>query len=174
MRAFSNIQGFQRLGFIKSIQRGTINLSGVTSKVATINSVDLAHTFLISTGSSTDSIGNNVSFYRMAFTSNTQITATRFTTGGTLVNISYLAVEYFPGLIKSIQTGVINNNTTATIQYVDLNKTFLFHLGSSCNLSADQRSEGRLTFDNETTLRQTVVLGSGETTTTSYAIVQFH
>lgn len=78
-------------GAFKSIQRGTINLGGVTSSTATITAVDTAKASLrllgFSNASTTDSV-------YIALTNSTTITATRPSTTGTIV-VSWELTEVY-------------------------------------------------------------------------------
>lgn len=158
---------------IKSIQRGTITLADtVTSATATIGAVDPNNTRLIFLGNNSTNTGgagsSNPTSARIALTNATTVTASRIT-GTDLMTVSYEVIEYYPGVIKSVQRGTVTMtataSATATITAVDTNKATLESLGDELN-NAHQadiyRAYFRLT--NTTTVQIDRVLNNGNYT----------
>ena len=95
MSTFSQFTNGNR---IKSIQRGTITLSGTSSATATIASVDTTKTELRMLGFTSDYAGTNTEspyFPRISLTSSTTITATRVSNNNTYTTVvSWELTEY--------------------------------------------------------------------------------
>lgn len=92
------ISQFPPPGSIKSIQRGTITLSGTsTSGAATISSVDTSKSVLTVLGSSASAAGTALqgAFGRVTLTDATTITVNRTTNGSNDLIVSYQIVEYY-------------------------------------------------------------------------------
>lgn len=172
----STLARWTQLGFIKSIQRGTIAITGGTSNTATVTAVDVSNSQLRCLGQTTDNTGlaGQTSFAKIALTNGTTITAIVNTSpGGSIVTISYELVEYFPGVIKSVQRGTITNpTTTATITTVNTAKSVVDHLGnttaSAGAINAIQRTYLALT--NSTTVTATA---QNDSQITGYQVVEF-
>lgn len=83
-------------GVLRSVQRGTVTLNGVTSNTATITSVGTTKTRATLNGFSFNSGGtNDISFYpRVALTAATTITVTAGTAPSVDIIASYQAEEY--------------------------------------------------------------------------------
>lgn len=159
---------------IKSIQRGTLVLAGVTTNTATITAVDPTNTMLRFLGQ-TQGGGNSGCSARIALTNGTTITGTRADATST-TTVSFEVIEFFPGVIKSIQRGTIDtssvNPNTATITAVDTTRAMVDHLGYSCTDTASGSPANwwtRLTLTNGTT----VTANGGATSTTGYQVVEF-
>lgn len=162
---------------VRSVQRGTITIGAAsTSNTATITAVVLANSRLRLLGYSND--GNVVTITEdnclLAFTNSTTITASHQTAGNTIV-ASFEVIEYWPGIIRSVQrgtialTGVASN--TATITSVNISKTELDLLGFTFTgtLSVDHRA--RLDLTNATTITATRV-GNTNDMVVGYQAVQ--
>ena len=81
-------------GIIKSIQRGTISISGATSNTATISSVDTTKSVLRHLGQSTSSSSyTDRALARIYLTNGTTITADRGSSTNS-TTVSYEVVEY--------------------------------------------------------------------------------
>lgn len=80
-------------GRIKSIQRGTIAVTGATSATATITSVDTSKSILTHLGQHSTQTGLDNVATSLALTNATTITATRGASTGT-VTVGYQVVEY--------------------------------------------------------------------------------
>lgn len=78
---------------IKSIQYGTVTLTGVTSATATITSVNTAKAVLIFLGLSSDDIYIDRSMTRITLTNATTVTGTKFNSTGNVV-VGFVVVEF--------------------------------------------------------------------------------
>lgn len=141
MRRPRNLLGPQGMGglvslwgassLIRSVQRGTITITGATSATATITAVDVANTRLRWLGSraSITAVNGQQYFANLVLTNSTTVTATVVTSPG--VNsciVGYEITEYMPGVVKSIQQGelsVAGTTATTTITRVNVDKTEL-------------------------------------------------
>jgi hypothetical protein len=147
-------------GGIKSIQRGTITMTGVTTNFVTITSVDVTNTRVRYLGqSATDAAVNTTerSFCYLTLTNATTLTVNRLN-GTANVTVSYEVIEYYPGVIKSIQRGLISGgSSTATITSVDITKSELEIIGIQGDNSnfAGTVSVARLVLTNATTVTST-------------------
>lgn len=151
---------------IKSIQRGTITIgSSDTAETATITAVNPSNTRLKIMG---ERIAASAGGARIALTNATTVTADRQTTGGgTTKTVNYEVVEYYPGVIKSIQRGTITltapaTSNTATITAVN-NRAEVAFLGTSYDTDAFEQSmhQANVTLTNSTTLTAQRVTGVG-------------
>ena len=153
-----------RLLWIRTIQRGTITLSGgVASNTATLATpVVLANSRLIHLGHSSDdaSAEGRRAYTRLAFTDTTTITASRENTTGTVI-VSFEVVEYQPNIIKTVQRGTIAltglSTAAATITAVSVANTSLDSLGQTTNntTGSNNELETRLDLTNTTTVTGT-------------------
>lgn len=153
---------------IKSIQRGTI----AGGSTATITSVDTANSILRYLGHSSNNDNQNLDGVRLSLTNATTVTANVDTAGGGVI-VSYEVIEYYPGIIKSIQRSTMGANTTATITSVDVTKSQLDFLGVTTT-SASSGDQGRcyLTLTNATTI--TSGSAGGLTVTAGYQVVEWY
>lgn len=147
---------------IKSIQRGTITITGATSNTALITAVNTANSILRLLGiTSSTALNDNQAYARLVLTDSTTITAFVNTSpGASSVVASFEIVEYWPGAIKSIQRNTIAlagaNSATAAITPVDITKTELHTLGfTSSNASANSTVLTRFTLTDATTVTAT-------------------
>jgi hypothetical protein len=147
---------------VKSIQRGTIVLSGVTSNTATIAAVNLLDAELVFLGSTydTDASDNDNNYEcRVELTNATTVTAARVGAGGS-VTVSYEVIQYVPGVIRSVQRGTIAvsgvTSNTATVTSVNTAKSRLTSLGSAASSGSPAGLGGRfkanLVLTNATTI----------------------
>jgi hypothetical protein len=81
-------------GAIKSIQRGKITLTGVTSNTATITAVDTSKTELRMLGSTYNGVTLADVLTMIELTNSTTITATRAASGSTAV-VSWELTEFY-------------------------------------------------------------------------------
>jgi hypothetical protein len=145
---------------VKRIQQGTIAIAGATTtNTATISAVSLANTILLWAGTSTtDNTTITVddgTFAHLTLTNATTVTATRgdaaFTT-----TIGYIVLEFFPGVIKSVQYGTMaGNGATATITTVNTLKSYVSCLGEygpTADAAGLAAGFGTLTLTNATTV----------------------
>ena len=154
---------------IKSIQRGTITLADtVTSNTATITSVSVANTRLVWCGNNSVNAGGGGSgsgptIARIDLTNATTVTATRSTGTDTLI-VSYEVIEYWPGILKTVQKGTVTATAaasgTATLATTlgSVNKATLDVLGylGAVAFSADNFM-GHVVLTNTTTVTLTRV-----------------
>lgn len=163
---------------IKSIQRGTIAITGATSNTATISAVAMENCRLVRTGRLySDNTGSGASsFIRLTFTNATTITATvAASPGAATATIGFEVIEYLPGVIKSVQRGTVTMpTTTATITEVNTAKSVIDHLGSTAGsggaIGSSQETNATLT--NSTTV--TISAGTtADSQVTSYQVVEW-
>jgi len=122
---------------VKSIQRGTITLTGVASNTATITSVVLANSVLVWLGQSSTDVAvssTDRSYTAVSLTNSTTVTGTR-SSASSNVTVSFEVIEYYPGVIKSVQRGTVVSAATSTITAVDVSKSVLTFLGYIGSLS---------------------------------------
>jgi len=114
-----------KLPVIKSIQHGSVSIAEATaSETDTITSVDTNNSLILYNGK-TGNDGNiaNASwfFVRLELTNSTTVTATRDEPFEDAV-VTYCVIEFYPGIIKSNQSGSITmtgTSNTATINAVN-------------------------------------------------------
>ena len=182
----SRLRGTQPVGqwlrgtnVVKSVQRGTITLTDAgTSATATITAVVLANArlrWLGQTNNDSTSLPTQA-LARLAFTNATTITANTLANqnAGKLQVVSFEVIEYWPGVLKSVQRGTITTGTpTATITAVDVNKSELDYLGNTDSGGGIALSGlTRLALTNATTV--TFSTGAGNTQVTGYQVVEFY
>ena len=180
-----NVEASYRPSVIKSIQRGTINLQGATSNTATITAVTTANSVLSIAGrSSDDTTGgpgqSNYSMIRGELTNSTTVTAYRITDDGVGASpiIPFEVVEYYSGVIRSIQRGTITLNAstsgTATITSVTTGKTQLYFLGATVNATGySVWAHPKLVLTNATTVTASVGGIPGADVVVGYQAVEF-
>lgn len=158
---------------IRSVQYGSITLSGVTSNTATITSVNTASTALVHLGYTGGAADTNAATHAaaVALTSATVVTATINTIPGAAIIVPFLVIEFHPRLVKSIQTGNRLSSGTITISAVNVAKTWVNFLGitttdTSANLQAIIASA---TLTNATT----VTIACGAPATAFVRVVEF-
>ena len=80
---------------VKSVQTGTILMSGVTSNTATISSVNTAKSVVLFGGWTTDNTSGSLLFAPyLTLTNATTVTATRSTISNT-TTVSYTVLEFY-------------------------------------------------------------------------------
>lgn len=167
---------------IKSIQANTITIAnGSATNTAVITAVDVNNAFVIFLGASetTNNTANSSSCYAQ-LTNTTTVTAGRNTdasskTGATIV--SFMVVEFYPGFIKSIQTGLITLNgvvsNTAAITAVDITKSMILQGGSAGDTVGSDDIVGKMVLT--TNILVTVSRGAGVGILLSpYTVVEFY
>lgn len=134
---YARVANWGTRSLIRSIQRTTITLTGVTSNTVTITAVVPENTrlnWLGNTYSLDSDPDTSSSATRIALTNATTVTATRASNGNSAI-VSFEAIEYMPGLIRSIQRGIIGvtgvTSNTATVNAVTPSKSTLRILGWS-------------------------------------------
>lgn len=181
----------QRRGMrIKSIQRGTIAITGTASTAtATITAVVTSLTELYYMGQAENQTATGFSgtnaIAAVSLTNSTTITATRTGTSSTInPTIAYEVVEWEEApigramRIKSIQSGTITVPAaltgTATVTAVDTARSILRHLGHSpaSTASVQAAAKCRLMLTNATTITATKAVGN-DSTVIGYQITEW-
>lgn len=146
---------------IKSIQYGTISMSG-SSGTAAITAVDTANSFVLLNGRSSNWSGGSGAQYfdtQVELTNSTTVTAYRITSGGITVVAAFVVVELMPGVARSIQSGLITIGTgttnTATVTSVNTAKAWMIWTGNRANATSDDSGLSYLTLTNSTTITAT-------------------
>lgn len=163
-------------------QKGTVNLTNVTSNTATITSVDTTRSILLWGGYRGTSNSSAPRFMpAITLTNGTTVTGSRQVASTDTSDVAFTVLEFAPGLIKSINRGVLTIATsslsqTATVTAVDTSKCLLSWLG--CNNSQADTSYrdnySMATLTNSTTV--TVTRGAadaGSTEFVGYELVEF-
>lgn len=149
---------------IKSVQRGTIAVTGATSVAVTIAPVDLANARLRFLGctASVSAVDGQKYFARLSLTATTVTATVVASPGANTCTVGYEVTEYLPGVFRSIQRGTMTPNggsATVTITEVDPSKSELSYLGTD-----DQDSA------NNNGILPTLALTNGTTVTGSNVI----
>ena len=147
-------------GIVRNIQRGTIAVAGASSTgTATITAVDTLHSRLrvlgitSNTNNSPASTGNAY----VQVTNSTTLTATRNANDASVLTVSWEVVEYFPGVVRSIQRGTVATGSASTITSVNTGRSELDLIGwLSSNTAAN---------NNQTSISPYVVLTNATTVT---------
>ena len=158
---------------IKSIQQGIITLAGVLSNTATITSVSLANSRVIFLGLNSDDSGSTSRIVagRIELTNATTVTAFGSQAIGTQI-ISWMVVEYNPGVIASVQRGTVVTGTPATITAVTLAKTTIDDLGNTKQNGTNNIGASYIDLTNTTTVTATAASG-GASSTHGYQVVEW-
>lgn len=161
---------------VKSVQRGAITITAATSNTATITAVVTANCRLRWLGQSFSAASTSQasSCARLALTNATTITATVQTDpGANSTVVSYEILEYWPGVIKSVQRGtIVGPTTTATITAVNTAKSELNFLGyTQTAVDGIMQYQPRITLTNATTITATVIADA--TTTPAYEVTEY-
>jgi len=163
---------------IKSLQTNTIAITVTSNTRALSPAVDPSNCLLINLGWIYDTVDTQSDAYnaRLTFTNATTITATRTAVVGT-TTVTFLVIEFVPGVIKSIQQNTISvaSSTTDTINPINVGKYHLANLGqTSTDISgAGAVFETALILTNSTTITATRGNNSG-TTVVGYRIAEFY
>lgn len=168
-------QQFER-GVVKSIQHRSITLTGTLTGTDTFTTVDLNNSIIVHLGNTSNT---GVASTNLAWTglsaSGTTMTATRTDTTGTVV-VSYSLIEFFPGVIRSVQRGTkaINGSGTPYSQTItavqNTGKTWVSEIGRTgdSNAWADNYGVYELSLTSTTNLRYDMSFNAGGLTYTSY------
>lgn len=165
---------------IRSVQYGTVALSGVTTNTATIVAVDTSRAVVIDLCASNNWSGGTSEAYavpRFTLTNSTTVTAVRGAVGGIDCNAAFAVVEFAPGVLRSVQTGTITPTAgavTATITDVNVAKAVVLSLG----VSGDNGGVGgswwsRLTLSSSTTVTATRQDTSAAAMPHNFAVMEF-
>jgi len=159
---------------IKSVQQG--GTSFVTSGTATINSVNLANSFVAYTGlrttDTTTALGRIQA--RCELTNATTVTSISEDNVATK-SLRCVVIEFAPGVVRSVQRGTITISAgvaaTATITAVDVNKALLMWGNQTTSSATNNTCFATLVVTNGTTLPANMD-GVGSTNT-GYTVVEF-
>ncbi len=163
---------------IESIQYGTISITSLTA-TATITSVDASRSILIDLRQSNNWNGGTQPAYTsntLVFTNATTITASRNASGGIVATASFCVVQFAPGVVRSVQSGLMigNSNQTATITSVNTAKSLVLSLGLEGDSGGrDDAFYGRLTLTNATTVTLTRGVSNGSGMQAGYLVLEF-
>lgn len=162
-------------GIIESIQADTFSFgSAGGSGTKAITAVDTARTILLYLGNTYNVSGSILpgASARIALTNGTTVTGTSVVdAAGATVAISFVAIQFVPGVIKSLQRGTLATATgTATIATVNTLKAWVNMLGFSTTVDDDQ-TRPKLVLTNATTV--TITAGGSTGATASYEVVEF-
>lgn len=174
-------QGLNR-SMIRSVQRGTITIS-IAGQVqtATITAVVLSNTRLIHLGStSADGTSTEVPYQSVSLelTNATTITATAGDTSlDAAAVVSYEVIEFWPGVIKSVQRGTIQlvgvASNTATVTAVNTAKSSLECTGFYAATAEPDRFYTKLVLTNGTTITATKNTAT-DTVNIWYQLVEYY
>lgn len=171
-------QWFQR-SQVRSLQRGTITIVGATTNTAAITSVDVNNSRLRNLGYSNNNGAGapQSSCVRLTLTNATTITATHDVDVGDTGIVSYEIIEYWPGVIRSVQRGTITitgaATGTAAITAVTTGKTELDNLGNQPAANLDTLL-ARLVLTNTTTITATRSSAAATNTIVGYQAVEWY
>lgn len=181
----SRVAQWTQPGIIKSIQRGTITIANASlTNTATITSVDVNNTRLVCLGNSSVDAGGGGSgagpvLVRIDLTNATTITASRTASTDAAV-VSYEVVEYWPGVIRTIQRGTITAAGVAigqtalatTLQTVTKATMESLGLEGSTAFAADS-FRARMVLTNTTTVTMTRI-GTSNTLVGGYQVTEWY
>lgn len=169
---------------VKSVQRGTIAISSGTSATATIAKVDVANTVVCYGGLKTTDTSAfiNSMVADVTLTDSTTLTINEGSNSGFTLTIAYTVVEFWPGVLRSIQYSRIaiagaGTTQTATITAVDTNLAAVFWLGQATIGAAPATDYGQefatVVLTNATTLTATRNEASAAGKTVGCVTVEF-
>lgn len=177
---------FGRQPVIKSIQYNTVSHVD-TVNTRTITAVNVDNSIIMNLGVSQTGGGDGEAddyFAYVELTDSTTVTATKQDADLDSNSIlSFCVIEFFPGIIKSVQAGTIaitsgNTSNTDTITSVDTSKSMLIHLGTSTTggftaMDDIEHILTRITLTNATTITATRHDGTSASSITSYMLAEF-
>ena len=141
---------------VKSVQSGTMGSWTNATNTATISAVDTANTLVFHDGQTYDTAGNTYAqypFVSLALTDSTTLTATKSAGGLGNTQLSWFVVEFLPGVIKSVQSGTVLTESTATVTAVNTAKSVLMNNGHRAYYFYDQAySHSMIVLTNATTI----------------------
>lgn len=166
--------------FIRSIQYGLVRVNASTATgTATITAINTANAALMYLGMSQDFVTDNANIdAHVVLTNSTTVTAARNATGpGNFLDVSFVVVEFVPGIVRSLQSGTITmgglqTSLTATITAVNA-ATAMVAYGHNLESTGDANaSYSRVTLTNSTTVTVNRVSGTAGNTL-AYQVVEF-
>jgi len=177
---------------VRSVQRGTIIIAnGAASNTGTITAVNTGSSYVSLLGNQSDDGGNYGTatvvsgiFPAVALTNATTVTVTRSGTPASTLPVSFNVIEYYPGTVRSIQSGTITIalgtlTNTATITSVTTNKAFMPWQGfinsyaSTFDTTNPTRVCPTLVLTNATTVTASVFAATLADLIVSYTVVEF-
>lgn len=175
----SRVSQYGQRGLVKSVQRGTINLTSVTSNTATITAVTLANCLVSYLGTTFAVATNNaaVSKARVELTNTTTVTAYQNTANANATDVSFEVLEFYPGVIRQLQRGtlVMSGGLTATVSPAlnDTTKALLTTLGYTTTATdQDVFNQPKIVLTNTTTI--TASAAGNTTATIGYQVAEFY
>jgi hypothetical protein len=167
------VSSWMRQGYIRSIQ--VVRIVGATT--ATITAVDTSNTILIHQGDThgADTATASRVINRLTLTNSTTVTAT----GNANTTASGVVIEFFAGVLKSVQTGTVSTNTTSTapITAVNTSKAFVIHLGTSGSVgdaTPVNQASTEFTLTNATTVTCTVAATGVADLVSGFMVVEWY
>lgn len=175
--------GLEVPSLVKSVQRGTVAIgANALTGTATITSVNMSKSILRYLGE-TLSVQDNRSWdeatAHLTFTDATTITATRVSFGAflTTMDLSFEVIEYWPGVIKSVQRGTVVSGGTSSVTAVNTSRSILEFLGWSCTDTIQNSNQNfqmpRIALASSTSVSCTQGNG-GAQSTVSYQLTEFY
>lgn len=172
-------------GFVKNIQTGTIDLNGVNSNTATITSVDTKNSLLFCPGGpsgagASNSTSPTIYNCTLRLTNATTVTASHAANDANALLVPFLVVEFYPGVIKSVQIGTADPNggtsATSTITTVNTGKSVVLSLGatSAAGGAGIATNSWRFTLTNATTVTVNIGQNPGASMPCAYQVVEFY
>jgi hypothetical protein len=164
---------------IRSCQQGYTQ-GGIPPVTATILPVVPENCVVLHTGFNAAGYTQAIYFQcRVELTNATTVSIIGTGNSSAVAGIGWQVVEFVPGIIKSMQAGVIDlgaaNNATATIQPVLPERCLLTWMGIICN-GPDANAAvfpTRLTLTNATTITANRYAASGVATSAPWRLVEF-
>lgn len=189
MRTTRLLLGRRVQGAIKSLQSGTITISGSNlTNTATVASVVPANTILLFLGHNGDNTGQAdmaTGAAYLSLTNATTITATRgFQNGTNVCVVVYQLMEFWPGVVSvqhsSITIGASGTTATQTINAVDVTRATIvyggYHQQSAGTVPWAIGIAPRLALTNATTVTVTRNDNPGDargTTVTGFCVAEW-
>ena len=136
----SRVAQFGMRSFVRSVQRGSFTMPAASaSGTVTITTVDTSNAVLTAMNNTPTSALSSATaatiFWRTTLTNSTTITINSAVAGDPRTTFWEL-IEYWPGVIKSKQTGTVTVSgvaaASATVTVVNMNKSILFLAGNTC------------------------------------------
>ncbi len=174
------VSAWLRRSTVKSVQSGIIVIgAAATSNTGAITAVNRANSLLVYVGYAADPIAATVreDNLLLTFTSDTVVTASHDTAGANLA-AGFQVIEYWPGIIRSVQRGTITiaNGTasnTGSISVQNVNKAVVTFLGATYTALAATDFRARLTLTDASTVTANRV-GTTDTVTIGYQVVEYY
>lgn len=163
---------------IESVQYGSITNNNA-SDTATITSVDLSRSVLIDLRQNNNWSGGTQPAYTsntLALTNATTVTASRQASGGIQNTARFCVVTFAPGVIRSVQSGVVaaSGSPTVTITAVNTSKTVVLSLGLEGDSGGrDDYFYGSWALTNATTLTLNRGASGGASMKAGWLVLEF-